>query len=96
MDTGSPDVHDDSQKEPFPQVTVYTSSDCVWCPHLKAYLSQKGVPYIEKNVELDEAAAAEALGFAGRRQTPVTVIGSRVVVGFQRGELDAILGIDQK
>ena len=77
---------------PSPQVTVYTSNDCHWCPRLKEYLSQRGVSFTEKNVELDEAAAAEALSFAGRRQTPVTVIGTQVVVGFQRAELDAILG----
>ncbi len=79
-----------------PQVTIYTSSDCVWCPRLKDYLSQNGVAYTEKNVELDVAAASEALNFAGRRQTPVTVIGSNVVVGFQRAQLDALLGLKEQ
>lgn len=77
----------------FPEVTIYTSSDCRWCGVVKDHLTQLGVPYSEKSVEQDETAAAEALGYAGRRQTPVTVIGSQVVVGYQKSRIDELLGI---
>src|ERR1044072_5439867 len=77
----------------FPPVTVYTSNDCRWCPVVKQYLVDKGVPYTERNVEEDEAAAMEAFRLAGRRQTPVIAVGPGVVVGFQRRELDELLGL---
>ena len=77
----------------FPEVTIYTSSDCRWCGVVKDHLTSLGVPYTEKNVEQDETAAIEAFNFAGRRQTPVTVIGSQAVVGYQRAQIDALLGI---
>jgi len=77
----------------FPEVTIYTSSDCRWCGVVKDHLTSLGVPYTEKNVEQDETAAVEAFNFAGRRQTPVTVIGSQAVVGYQRAQIDALLGI---
>jgi glutaredoxin len=84
---------DDSHEQATAQAIIYTSSDCRWCGPTKEHLTKRGVSYIEKNVELDEAAAMEAFSYAGRRQTPVVVIGSQVVVGYQRGEIDAILGV---
>ncbi len=82
-----------THNQAYPHVTIYTSSDCRWCGVVKDHLSALGVPYVEKNVEQDEEAAVEAFNYAGRRQTPVTVIGSQAVVGYQRAELDALLGI---
>ena len=39
----------------------------------------------------NDAWAMEAFALAGRRQTPVIAIGTDVVVGFQRPQLDALL-----
>jgi glutaredoxin-like YruB-family protein len=72
-------------------VTIYTGDDCHWCGKAKQYLTQRGVPYIERNVEADEAAAAEAIRLSGHPGVPVIAVGERVIVGFQRGELDAVL-----
>jgi glutaredoxin len=74
-------------------VVIYTSNDCRWCGVAKEYLSRRGVPYTEKNVEFDEAAGMEAMRLAGQRRTPVIAVGSQVIVGFQRRELDAALGL---
>ena len=79
-------------RDHYPSVTIYTSNDCHWCVKAKEYMAEREVPYIEKNVELDQATATEALNLAGQRQTPVLVVGSQVIVGFQRRELDALLG----
>lgn len=75
----------------FPQVTIYTGDDCHWCGKAKQYLTQRGVPYIERNVEADEAAAQEAIRLSGHPGVPVITVGERVIVGFQRGELDVVL-----
>jgi glutaredoxin-like YruB-family protein len=77
----------------IPQVTIYTGDDCHWCTRAKQYLAQRGVSYIERNVEADEAAAADAIRLSGRRGVPVIAIGERVIVGFQRRELDAALNL---
>ena len=81
-----------------PQVTIYTSNDCHWCEVAKRHFAQHGVSYIEKNVEHDDAAGAEAMQLSGQRRTPVIVVGSQVIVGFQRRELERglsmILGLD--
>jgi glutaredoxin-like YruB-family protein len=77
----------------FPKVTVYTSNDCRWCGRAKEYLSERGVPYTEKNVEDDESVAMEALSLAGRRATPIIAVGTTVIVGFKQQELDEALGV---
>jgi glutaredoxin 3 len=80
----------------FPPVIVYTSNDCYWCVRAKQYLSQRGVPYIEKNVEINEEYGPDVINLTGQRHVPVIVIGSRAMVGFKRleleAELDALLG----
>ena len=87
-DTTNPET---GAQERVPQVTIYTSNDCNWCGPAKRYLSERGVTFTEKNVEENDAWAMEAFALAGRRQTPVIAIGTDVVVGFQRPQLDALL-----
>jgi len=58
---------------------------------VKEFLSQKGVPYVEKYVDQDRAAAIEMIRRSGQQGVPVTVIGDEVVVGFDRPRLERIL-----
>ena len=48
--------------------------------------------FTDKNVREDPAAMAE-LQKMGYRATPVTVIDGEVVVGFDRGKLERLLGL---
>ncbi|MBI2554743.1 MAG: glutaredoxin family protein [Candidatus Rokubacteria bacterium] len=50
------------------------------------------MPFTDKNIREDPAALAE-LQRLGYRATPVTVIDSEVVVGFDRGKLERLLGL---
>ena len=54
-------------------------------------LSQKGVPYVEKYVDEDRAAAIEMIRRSGQQGVPVTVIGDEVVVGFDKPRLERIV-----
>lgn len=58
---------------------------------MKEFLSQKGVPYVEKYVDQDRAAAIEMIRRSGQQGVPVTVIGDEVVVGFDRPRLERII-----
>ena len=59
---------------------------------MKVYLSRKGIAFTEKDISKDKAALNELLemGFAA---TPVTIIDSESVVGFDRKRIDALLGL---
>jgi glutaredoxin len=54
------------------------------------YLSQKGIPYIEKNVSQDQEAVQELMSM-GLRSLPVIVIGEERLSGFNPAAIDAAL-----
>ncbi len=58
---------------------------------MKEFLSQKGVPYVERDVLKDERAMDE-LSDLGYMTTPVIKVGDEVVVGFNRQRLEDLLG----
>jgi len=74
-----------------PQVVVFTMTGCQQCAGVKAYLSEKGIAFTERNVLDDDKAMADfrELGYRG---TPVTVVGDEAVIGFDRTRLDEVFG----
>jgi glutaredoxin 3 len=54
------------------------------------YLSQRGIPFVEKNIRTDPSALRELIE-AGYSSTPVIKVDGKAVVGFDRSELDAAL-----
>ena len=49
------------------------------------------MPYVEKLVDQDRAAAIEMIRRSGQQGVPVTIIGDEVVVGFDRPRLERIV-----
>jgi len=54
------------------------------------YLSQKGVPFTEKNIARDPSAVQELMSM-GIRSLPVIVIGDKRLSGFNPKAIDAAL-----
>jgi len=67
----------------------------MFCGRVKEFLSQKGVPFTERDVSQDEEALAE-LEMLGVMTTPVTVIGGELVIGFDRARLEVLLSAETK
>lgn len=57
----------------------------------KEFLSQRGVPFVEKDVSRDPTAAQEMVRRSGQRGVPVIVVGDQVIVGFNRPLLEEAL-----
>lgn len=60
----------------YPQIVAYTVS---WCPHCRAakeYLTKNNIPFINKDVEIDEKAMEELTGKYQSQGVPVIVIGT--------------------
>lgn len=83
------------------QITIYSTTTCPFCKMLKKYLTEKNISFTEKLIDQDDAArdemAKESGGFLG---VPYVVIvkddGSKeMVVGFDKGKLNSILGIQE-
>jgi glutaredoxin len=62
----------------------------MFCGRVKEFLSQKGVPFTERDVSQESEALAE-LEALGVMTTPVTVIDDQVVIGFDQAKLELLL-----
>lgn len=58
---------------------------------MKEFLSQKGVEFVEKNVQTDPAARKELMQ-KGIMAVPVVQIGGETVVGFDKDKIEELLG----
>jgi len=72
-------------------VVVYTTPTCGFCHQVKAYLSQRGVPFAEYDVSRDQQAAIEMVRLSGQQGVPVVLIDGQVVVGFNQPLVDQLL-----
>jgi glutaredoxin 3 len=60
----------------YPRIVLYSTS---WCPHCKAamaYLAERNIPYINRDVEQDDEAMDLLLNRYGSKTVPVLVIGN--------------------
>ena len=71
-------------------VLVYTSNTCPYCVSVKEYLNEKGVDFVEKNVQTEQEARKELMAM-GHMGVPVLVIDGEEVVGFDKGKIDSLL-----
>lgn len=66
----------------------------MFCGKVKEYLSQKQIPSDDRDITKDPSAMGE-LKKLGFMTTPVTVIGDKVIVGFDVRKLDEALALYQ-
>ena len=75
------------------EVIVYSTNTCPWCTKVKDYLDEKNVSYTEHNVGADYDKAMEMVRKSGQQGVPVLDIGGNIVVGFDKDNIDRILGL---
>jgi glutaredoxin len=78
-------------------VVIYGAEWCGACHQAAKYLRSKGIPYVDKDVEKDPAAAREmqqklAKSGLSEGSIPVIDVRGKVMVGFNPAEIDAALG----
>lgn len=59
------------------------------------YFKQKGVPYVEKDISVDQDALRFVLEKIGQAVTPIITIGDQIIIGFDRQRIDAALASSQ-
>jgi glutaredoxin len=80
-----------------PVVTLYGASWCGACKQARAYLRSRRIPFADRDIERDQAAArelrekAQRLG-VGADRIPVLDVRGRLLIGFDRARLEALLG----
>ncbi len=81
------------RKDAGHKVTVYTTDTCPWCVRVKAYLRESKVAFTEINVQRDQSAARRMVAKSGQHGVPQVEIDGTMVVGFDRGRIDSLLGL---
>lgn len=77
-----------------PRVVVFSTPTCPHCRSAKRYLKQKGVRFTDVDVSRDERAARDMVRISGQQGVPVITIGGRPIVGFDRRQVDRLLGLN--
>jgi glutaredoxin len=80
-----------------PVVTVYGTSWCGACRQARAYFAERKIPFADKDIEQDPAAARELGEKAAKMgiptdRVPVLDVRGRLLLGFDRARVEALLG----
>ncbi len=73
-------------------IKIYTTPSCPYCHMAKDFFQEKNLEFTEVNVAEDETALKEMFAKSGQTGVPVIEIDGKIVKGFNRPELERILG----
>ena len=73
------------------KVKVYSTSTCPWCHKAKDFLKEKNVKFEDIDVGADQKAANEMLEKSGQMGVPVIDIDGKIIVGFDKEEMEKLL-----
>ncbi len=75
------------------KVTIYSTPTCVYCKMAKEFFAEHNIAYEEHDVAADTAARKEMFDKTHQMGVPVITVDEKVIVGFDKGTLEAALGI---
>jgi len=73
------------------KIKIYTTSTCPYCDLVKEHLDEKKLKYEELNIESNEDLAKEMVKKSGQMGVPVVEINNKIIVGFNKEEIDKAL-----
>jgi glutaredoxin len=72
-------------------ITLYASACGAPCDQARQLLTERGVPFSNKDPQANPSAQAELQKLTGRSNVPVLVVGSDKIDGFETGQWQAML-----
>lgn len=70
---------------------IYTTITCPFCKMAKTYFQEQGIAYDEKDVTNDTTLQQEMINKSGQFAVPVIDIGGKIIVGFQKTQIEEAL-----
>ena len=85
-------------KQKYPKIVLYSTSWCPHCKHAKEYFTRNNIPFINKDVEVDDSAMDELTKKYKSQGVPVVVIGDDKVIlkGFDETKVEKAIKELQK
>jgi glutaredoxin-like YruB-family protein len=74
-----------------PEVVVYTTTWCGWCRKTLAFLDERGVRYVNKDIEANDWNRDELIEKTGRTSIPVVEINGEIIRGFNAERMEQLL-----
>ncbi len=74
-------------------VNIYSTQSCPYCVMVKDYLKKKNVQFADYDVGRDQVKAQEMIKKSGQMGVPVVDINGKIIIGFNRPEIDKALGL---
>ncbi len=92
-----PPVSGNTRPGQKPVVTIYGTSWCGACRAARAYMTSHNIPFVDKDIERDPAAARELAEKAAKMgiptdRVPVLDVRGRLLLGFDQARVEALLG----
>lgn len=75
------------------KVIVYSTPTCPYCKMAKEFLTEQHVAFEDVNVQADQAEAKKMIEKTGQLGVPVLDIDSKIIIGFDKDEIKAALGL---
>jgi len=75
-------------------ITIYSTPTCSWCQAAKDYLHAREIEFEDVDVSADMGRAMEMVGKSGQQGVPVIDIDGEIIVGFDRPQIDSLLGLN--
>ncbi|MGN6831164.1 glutaredoxin family protein [Paucibacter sp. M5-1] len=72
------------------QVVVYGTASCSFCKSTRRYLSERGIRFVDRDVQ-KSTAAASAYASLGGGGVPLVVIGERLIRGYHPDAFESAL-----
>jgi glutaredoxin 3 len=85
--------HDERKRKKQKRVIVFSTPTCTYCNQAKRYFRERGVRFRDVDVSKDADAARDLVRRSGQQGVPVIDIGGKIVVGFNRPEIDRLLDL---
>jgi len=74
-----------------PEVVVYTTAWCGWCRKTLAFLDERGVRYVNKDIEANDGNREELIEKTGRTTIPVVEINGQIIRGYNAARMEQLL-----
>ena len=76
---------------PDPEVVVYTTPWCGWCQKKLAFLDERNVRYVNKDIEANDWNRSELIEKTGRTSIPVVEIDGEIIRGYNAARMEELL-----